>query len=70
MLGLERSAEDLKERGRAILRQKYAFKYREGFSLRDLRIPKRICETPTPLGSITEEMIRAGLEEFERLVMG
>ncbi|MCQ8892765.1 MAG: hypothetical protein NQU41_05220, partial [Candidatus Methanosuratincola sp.] len=70
VLGLERSAEDLKERGRAILRQKYAFKYREGFSLRDLRIPKRICETPTPLGSITEEMIRAGLEEFERLVMG
>ncbi len=69
MLGLDRSPDELKERGRDVLRQKYAFKYREGFSLRGLRIPKRICETPTPLGAITEEMIRAGLEEFERLVV-
>lgn len=69
-LGLERSPDELKERGRSVLKQKYAFKYREGFSLRDLRIPKRIYETPTPLGAITEEMIRAGLGEFEKLVVG
>lgn len=67
-LGLERDQEELKEVGRAVLRKKYAFKFREGFSLMEMRIPKRICETPTPMGTITEEMIRAGLEEFEKLV--
>jgi hypothetical protein len=39
--------DDLLPIGRAIHREKYRFKQREGFDLDQLRIPGRILETPT-----------------------
>jgi aldehyde:ferredoxin oxidoreductase len=54
--------------GEDILRRKYEFKVREGFSLPALRIPKRISEIPTPLGPLTEGELRRGLAELERLL--
>jgi aldehyde:ferredoxin oxidoreductase len=41
--------------GREIWRAKYDFKLREGFSLDNLPIPRRILETPTALGNLSEE---------------
>lgn len=60
--------EDLGRIGVETLKSKNAFKAREGFSHRDLRIPRRIIETETPLGSLEEEFIREGIEEFFRLL--
>ncbi len=59
--------EDLGRMGVETLKSKNSFKAREGFSHRDLRIPRRIIETETPLGTLEEEFIREGIEEFFRL---
>jgi aldehyde:ferredoxin oxidoreductase len=45
--GFSLEPDDLLPIGRAIHREKYRFKQREGFDLDQLRIPRRILETPT-----------------------
>ncbi len=55
---------DLRELGRRILRRKNSFKMREGFSPERLRIPRRILETPTPLGKLEEDYIRRAVRHF------
>jgi aldehyde:ferredoxin oxidoreductase len=45
--GFSLGPDDLLPIGKAIHREKYRFKLREGFGLDQLRIPKRILETPT-----------------------
>ncbi|MCX8182926.1 MAG: aldehyde ferredoxin oxidoreductase family protein [Crenarchaeota archaeon] len=60
--------EDLNRIGVETLKSKNAFKAREGFSHKDLKIPRRIVETETPLGILEEEFIRKGIEEFFRLL--
>lgn len=60
--------EDLSRIGVEALKSKNEFKAREGFSHRDLRIPRRIFETETPLGTLEEEFIGEGVEEFFRLI--
>ena len=45
--GLRPSADDLPCIGKAIHREKYRFKIREGFSPDELRLPKRIFQTPS-----------------------
>ncbi|MBO3798718.1 MAG: aldehyde ferredoxin oxidoreductase family protein [Candidatus Brockarchaeota archaeon] len=62
------SLEDLSRIGVETLKSKNEFKAREGFSHRDLRIPGRIFETETPLGTLEEEFIGEGIEEFFRLL--
>ncbi len=57
-MGYDFTVEDLNKLGREILKKKYEFKFREGFDPNKLRIPKRILETPTPHGKLTEEEIR------------
>lgn len=64
MLGLELSVEKLQELGMEILREKQRFKQREGFDPSKLRIPRRILEAPTPLGSISEEELRAAVDHY------
>ena len=54
----------LEQLGARILAQKCAFKLREGFSPENVRIPRRILETPTPLGAVTEEFLRTGIGCF------
>jgi aldehyde:ferredoxin oxidoreductase len=64
-LGLEGwTGERLNALGRAVHRAKMDFKFREGFDLTTLRIPKRILEVPTPLGLLKEEELRAALEIY------
>jgi len=50
--------------GQEILRLKNEFKIREGFNHRTLQIPKRILQTPTPLGNLSEDMLRKGVELY------
>ena len=56
--GFEFSQDDLSRLGETIHREKYRFKVREGFSFDDLRIPRRILETPSALGQLDEEFLR------------
>jgi aldehyde:ferredoxin oxidoreductase len=59
--GLSFTAPDLARIGREIHSLKYAFKFREGFSFDNLRIPHRICETPAPAGPVEEAFIREAI---------
>ncbi|MBN1580472.1 MAG: aldehyde ferredoxin oxidoreductase C-terminal domain-containing protein, partial [Anaerolineae bacterium] len=56
--GLDRSDDDLARLGKETLQRKQAFKVREGFDLAQLRIPRRILETDSPLGRLDETFIR------------
>ena len=60
--------ESLDKLGVEILREKNRFKEREGFKPRELRIPGRIFETPSPLGKVDEKYLRESVEEFYRLL--
>ncbi len=72
VLGKECTPAELRRLGESILREKYAFKFREGFSLSPeaVHIPKRVLELPTPQGILREEDFREGIREFERLIRG
>lgn len=48
--------------------RKQLIKRSEGFNSLDLRIPKRLMETPTPLGKISESYIREALERFSSMI--
>ena len=66
--GLRFDSEKLKSIGVEILKAKYNFKVREGFNLEKLRIPKRIFETPTPHGIISEEFLRDTIRIFKEKI--
>ncbi len=63
--GCERSAGELARLGEETLRRKNAFKRREGFDPSALHIPRRILETPTPLGTLDEEFLRRAIAHFQ-----
>ena len=52
---------ELVKLGRDILKEKFKFKVREGFSFDGLRIPKRILETPTPSGVLEKAAFEEAL---------
>ena len=62
--------DNLEELGREILMEKYRFKTREGFHLKNLRIPRRILETPTAIGEIDENYIHRSIEYAEETLIG
>ncbi len=69
-LGIERkwTEEDLKALGRQIHRAKMNFKFRNGFDIAKLRIPKRILEVPTPNGMLKEEDLRQALAIYTEMI--
>jgi aldehyde:ferredoxin oxidoreductase len=68
-IGIEKWTEGkLEELGRVIHRAKMDFKFREGFSLEKLRIPKRIFKVPTPHGFLKEEDVRKAIEIYGGLI--
>lgn len=69
LAGFDLGPDDLHRIGREIYREKYRFKIREGFSIDHLRLPKRIFETPSPLGKLDEEFIRNALEHFRKEIL-
>jgi aldehyde:ferredoxin oxidoreductase len=66
--GIEITEEGLKKLGREIHREKYKFKYREGFTFTNTHLPERIFETPSPVGRLKEEYIRKAIRHFEKIV--
>ncbi|MBS7288883.1 MAG: aldehyde:ferredoxin oxidoreductase, partial [Candidatus Freyarchaeota archaeon] len=68
VMGIDLTPADLKGLGARILREKYEFKFREGFSFEKLKVPKRVTEVPTPQGVVTERDLREGIKSFEGLL--
>ncbi len=68
-VGFSFSQKDLKVLGKEVHGLKYKFKLREGFKIEELRIPKRIYETPTPLGFIDEDYIKTALKKAKELIL-
>ncbi|KAA0259201.1 aldehyde ferredoxin oxidoreductase family protein [Deferribacter autotrophicus] len=66
--GFELGIDELKEIGKKIFYEKYKFKFREGFSFDSLRLPKRIFETPSPLGKLDEGYMRSVLEHVKEII--
>ena len=66
LAGFDLAPEDLYRIGEEIHKAKYRFKTREGFSLDNLRMPKRIFETPSSIGKLDEEFIRVAIEHFKK----
>ncbi len=64
------TAEKLEDLGRVIHRAKMEFKFREGFSLAGLRIPKRIFEVLTLQGFLKEADLRRAIEIYGRMLVG
>ena len=62
--GFQWSEQDLAQFGVDVLRRKYDFKQREGFDLAELRIPRRILETTTPVGKIDETFMRQAIQAY------
>ncbi len=69
-MGFEFTPEDLSLLGKEIHEDKYDFKFREGFSLEKLRLPKRIFETSTPQGELNETYIRNMIDHFGKIIRG
>lgn len=66
--GLEITEEELGKIAEAIYADKYRFKIREGFSFKNLRIPKRIFETPSSAGMIDESYLHSVLRSMEQKI--
>ncbi|MEM4842091.1 MAG: aldehyde ferredoxin oxidoreductase C-terminal domain-containing protein, partial [Acidilobaceae archaeon] len=67
-LGFSFTEEELIELGKKIYLEKHRLKIEEGFEPEAVRISRRILETPTPLGHVSEEYIREGVKEYKKLV--
>jgi len=68
-IGIENWTEEkLEDLGRVIHRAKMDFKFREGFDLEKLRIPKRIFEVHTPHGFLKEEDVRKAIEIYGEMI--
>jgi aldehyde:ferredoxin oxidoreductase len=61
-VGFQLTLDDLYRIGKEVYKEKYRFKIREGFSLDELRLPKRIFEIPSPNGKLDERFIQRALE--------
>jgi len=72
--GFNMSEEEILELGKKIYANKYKFKLREGFSFENLKLPKRIFETPTQFGLLDkaymEETLQEAKEEIMKLIQG
>ncbi|MEM4751184.1 MAG: aldehyde ferredoxin oxidoreductase family protein [Desulfurococcaceae archaeon] len=67
-LNVEYTVEQLKELGRKIWLEKQLIKKSEGFNPLELRIPRRVLETPTSLGRIDEGYIKEALKHFNGIL--
>lgn len=64
VVGFDLTKENLTQLGAEVLKKKHEFKLREGFSPEDLKIPKRIFETPSSLGEIREDFLQRTVKHF------
>ena len=64
--GFTWTADDLARMAADTLKRKNDFKVREGFVMEGMRIPRRILETPSPLGVIDEAFMRETISKFSQ----
>ncbi|MEM4700046.1 MAG: aldehyde ferredoxin oxidoreductase C-terminal domain-containing protein [Candidatus Nezhaarchaeales archaeon] len=69
-VGLERTVDELLSMGRRIYLRAQEFKSREGFSLRSVKVPERLFETPTPHGRLDRGVLERMLELYIQLKWG
>jgi aldehyde:ferredoxin oxidoreductase len=69
MSGFDLSIDELNQIGNKIIVEKNRFKFREGFKPEELRIPRRILETVSPIGYLDEEFIKETVKCYMELVM-
>ncbi len=67
-LGYEADEQTLAELGRRVYLEKHGIKFLEGFKPEGIRIPRRILETPTPLGQVREEFLKGVVSYYAKLV--
>jgi len=68
-LGIKISVEELQKLGWEIYVEKYKLKLDMGFDLeRDLKLPRRIFETLSPHGKISEEFMQKALDYFRKRI--
>ena len=70
LAGFRLTEQDLTRLGEDILRSKHAFKSREGFSLEDIRIPKRILKTVSPHGYLEKDVLQQGIAAYRKILAG
>jgi aldehyde:ferredoxin oxidoreductase len=68
LAGFDLASDDLHRIGEEIHREKYRFKTREGFSLDNIRLPKRIFETPSLVGELDEKFVRRAVEHVKKVL--
>jgi aldehyde:ferredoxin oxidoreductase len=68
LAGFSLTTADLDRIGNEIYRNKYAFKFREGFTVDPADVPKRIYETPSPVPYLTEEYVGKALAYFAQII--
>lgn len=64
VLGFDFEEDELMDLGQKILKMKYKYKTENGFDENKLRIPKRIFETPSPLGKFSEKYIQQAVSAY------
>lgn len=69
-LGINIDKDDLQAIGMEILKQKYLYKYREGFELEGIRIPGRIFEKGiTPVDNWDENYVRKAVKRAKEILV-
>ncbi len=66
--GYDLAEADLDRIGEQVHREKFRFKLREGFSFDDLKLPRRIFETESPLGQVDEEFVRKAVAHVKSVL--
>lgn len=70
VLNINYTVDDLKRIGKEIHTEKYRFKFREGFSFDNLKIPERLFETPDPTHKISREFMMKALKYAKEKMEG
>jgi len=66
--GLKLTLDELTSIGTEILKDKYAFKIREGFTFEKLEVPERIFQTPSSVGTINKEFFMESLNSAKEII--
>ena len=67
--GIRFTEDEIDSIGRDIYQKKFEYKMMHGFRFADLRIPKRVLETPAPGGMVDHSYIENVIQELQKLVV-
>jgi len=67
LIGLPKTAKELRHLGNETFQRLYRFKVREGFNLAKEQIPRRMTETETPYGKLEPSRLREMVQHYIRV---